>query len=232
MTRANGLFEIVPGKNDRDEDVFSVIVKRSYRITQSGAAQRCESDRDLRRIDQYYDGGDPEWSVVQHEHDLAPYKRSIDVVVIGKVYAPRGTPTPQMSASVRIGAREKSLVVFGDRECCHREGGTPAFTDPVPFREMEIRFDRAYGGRDEKSAPEIPFFYPRNDMGKGMALRNVKEVIDGLALPNIEDPHDLLTPDRIFINEPERWHLQPLPQGFGWLQRVWYPRCTWMGSFP
>jgi hypothetical protein len=232
MPQANGIVRIIPGKNDRDEDVFSVIVKRSYRLAHGAPARRCEVDGELREVDHYYDGGDPEWSTVQHEHEVAAYKRSIDVVVVGKAYAPRGVPTAHMTASVRVGAKEKSVVVVGDRECRHRPGGAPIFTDPVPFTEMEIRFDRAYGGRDETSVPEIPFFYPRNDMGKGVALRNARDVVDGLALPNIEDPEDLLTPDRIVIGEPDRWHLQPLPQGFGWLQRVWYPRCAWMGVFP
>lgn len=232
MTQAGGLFEIVPGKNDRDEDVFSVIVKRTYTIKPGGVAQRREEDRELRKIDHYYDDGDPEWSTVQYEYELAPYKRSIDVVVIGKAYAPRGVPTQQMAVSVRVGASEKTLVVFGDRECRYTSNGDPAFTDPEPFTEMEIRFDRAYGGRDEKSVAEIPFYYPRNDMGKGVALRNVEAVIEGLPLPNIEHLNQLLTPDRIVIGEPERWHLQPLPHGFGWLQRTWYPRCTWMGSYP
>jgi hypothetical protein len=53
-----------------------------------------------------------------------------------------------------------------------------------------------------------------------------------LALPNIEDPQDLLTPERIFIEEPDRWPLQPLPQGFGWRQRTWYPRAALLGTYP
>jgi hypothetical protein len=40
------------------------------------------------------------------------------------------------------------------------------FSDPERFLEMEIRYDRAYGGRDEKSDPNLPFYYPRNDMGR------------------------------------------------------------------
>jgi hypothetical protein len=98
--------------------------------------------------------------------------------------------------------------------------------------EMEIRYDRAYGGWDRKSNPEIPFYYPRNYMGTGLALRNVEEVIEGLVLPNLEDPNDLLTEDRIIVGEPQRWHLQPLPQGFGWFQRNWFPRCAFAGSYP
>lgn len=232
MADASGVFDIVPGKNDRREDIFSVIVKRTYRIRHGGAAERRETDHELRRIDQYYDNGDPEWSTVQYESELAPFKPLADVVVIGKAYAPGGAPTQRMTARVGVGDKEKSIAVFGDRACHFRENASPVFSDPIPFTEMEIRYERAYGGRDETSVPEIPFYYPRNYMGTGLALRNVKEVVEALALPNLEDPDDLLTPERLIIGEPRRWHLQPLPQGFGWLQRTWYPRCAFAGSYP
>jgi hypothetical protein len=137
-----------------------------------------------------------------------------------------------MAVSVQIGGQKKTLLVTGDRRCSYREDGLPIFTDPEPFNEMEIRYERAYGGRDEKSMPDIPFLYPRNFMGAGVVLRNVKEAIEGLPLPNIEDPQDLLSPERLLIEAPDRWHLQPLPQGFGWRQRTWYPRCALLGSYP
>lgn len=229
---ANGVFEIVPGRSDAGEHVFSVIVKRSYRIGAGGSAERCEADRPLRLIDEYYDGGDPEWATVQHESELAPYKAATDVVVVGRAYAPGGVPTQRMMVGVRVGSAQKLLVVTGDRRCHHQPGGLPVFGEPEPFVEMEIRYERAYGGRDERSIPEIPFLYPRNFLGTGIVLRNVREAVDGLALPNVEDPEDMLTPERILVHEPDRWHLQPLPQGFGWLHRAWYPRSALLGSYP
>ncbi len=232
MAGANGVFEIVPGKNNRGEHIFSVVVKRTYRIKHGHVAERCEADHELRQTDAYYDDGDPETSTVQYEYELAPYKPFVDVVVIGKAYAPRGAPAAQMIVTVQVGEREKSIVVFGDRECHYRQNMPPVFSDPKPFTEMEIRYDRAYGGRDEISDPDIPFFYPRNYMGAGIALRNMQERIQGLALPNLEDPNDLLTPDRIILGQPEGWPQQPLPQGFGWFQRNWYPRSAFAGSYP
>jgi hypothetical protein len=228
----SGVCEIVPGRNHEGEHVFSVIVKRTYRIAGEGKVQRADVDGALRKIDEYYDNGDPEWSTVQYESELAAYKAATDVVVIGKAYAARGVPTTRMLVGVQIGDRRKVLTITGDRRCRYRPGVLPAFTDPEPFVEMEIRYDRSYGGSDEKSLADIPFIYPRNFRGTGVVLRNVKEAVDGLALPNIEDPQDLLTPERLLIEEPERWHLQPLPQGFGWLQRAWYPRSALLGSFP
>ncbi|HEX7241522.1 MAG TPA: DUF2169 domain-containing protein, partial [Longimicrobiaceae bacterium] len=147
-------------------------------------------------------------------------------------HAPGGVPTQQMLVGVRVGAAQKLLVVTGDRHCRHRDGAAPLFTEPEPFVEMEIRYERAYGGRDEKSIPDLPFIYPRNFMGTGVVLRNVREAVEGLALPNVEDPQDLLTPERLLIHEPGRWHLQPLPQGFGWRERAWYPRSALLGSYP
>jgi hypothetical protein len=48
----------------------------------------------------------------------------------------------------------------------------------------------------------------------------------------LEDPNDLLTPERTILGQPERWPQQPLPQGFGWFQPAWYPRCAFAGSYP
>jgi hypothetical protein len=42
---SNGVFEVVPGMNHRNEHVFSVIVKRSYRIVPDGRAERAELDQ-------------------------------------------------------------------------------------------------------------------------------------------------------------------------------------------
>jgi hypothetical protein len=229
---ANGVFKIVPGKNDRGEHVFSVIVKRTYDIVAGGAMRRHEVDHPLREIDAYYDDGDPERSTVQYEYELAPFKSAADVVVIGKAYAPRGAPAPYVTVGVSVAGYQKTLFVIGNRACVYQPNAAPVVSDPQPFTEMELRYENAYGGRDEKSVAEIPFFYPRNFLGKGVALRNVRDVVDGLWMPNIEDPNDMLTADRIIIGDPARWHLQPLPQGFGWRQRTWYPRSALLGAYP
>lgn len=232
LSQSPGVVEIVPGRTRAGECQFSVLVKRSYRIVRGQPAQRSERDAPLRLTDQYYDRGDPEWSVVEHENEMVPFKAAIDVVIIGKAHAPQGRPTETMGVGVRIGTQQKVLRVIGDRVCHWRADAAPGFSDPLPFLEMEIRYDRAYGGRDEKSDANLPFFYPRNDMGRGVALRNLREVVDGLALPNIESADDLLTPERVIIDDPARWPQQPVPQGLGWRQRTWYPRSALIGSLP
>jgi hypothetical protein len=224
-------FTIIPTTDEAGRSIFAVLVKRSYAI-RPGKAVQLEQPRPFVQVDVYYDDGDPETSTVKYEADLAPYKLATDVVLIGRAIAPKGKPVPQLDVVLEIGSYKKMLRVTGDRRCIFRENRTPSFTDPEMFSEMEIRYERAYGGKDERSRPELPFYYPRNHQGTGVVLRNVRDAVEGLHLPNVEDPHDLLTPERVVLGEPERWNQQPLPQGLGWFQKTWYPRCSFVGSVP
>ena len=225
-------FTIVPGRSNTGASVFSVLVKRTYDIHLNDRATRAEQSNPFLNMDIYYDHGDPEWSTVQFENDLAPYKLETDVVFIARAYAPDNRPVEQMNIGVEVAGKHKIIRVIGDRYCRFRKDQPPVFTDPVPFTEMEVRYEKAYGGKDIKSSPGLEFNYPRNHMGTGLALKNVPEVVENLHLPNLEDPDDLLTPDRLVLGEPEKWNQQPLPQGLGWFQRTWYPRCSFVGAVP
>jgi hypothetical protein len=235
MIASNGSSEvqaIVQGKDEKGQAVFSVLVKRTYDIRSGGRVVRTEKARPLVQIDEYYDDGDPEWATVKHENDFASFKVATDVVVIGKAFAPGGRPLPYLDITVEVAAHRKKVRVTGDRHCLYRRNAPPDFSDPVPFTEMPIQYGRAYGGRDSRSNPEEPFYYPRNHSGVGVVLKNSKETVEGLPIPNIEDPGDLLTPDRVVFEKPDRWSGQPLPDGLGWFQRTWYPRCSFSGAIP
>ena len=75
------------------------------------------------------------------------------------------------------------------------------------------------------------FPYPRNPLGKGFAIDNVKGAIEGLELPNLEDPADPLTPARVACGHIQNWAKQPMPTGFGWYSKFWHPRAGWAGIF-
>lgn len=223
---------VLPARSDTGEPVFSVLVKRTYDISPGREATRAERSRPIQLADAYYDDGDPQTTTVEHESDLAPYKTATDIVIIGRAVVPDGRPVYEMTVSAHVAGVTKSLRVIGDRYCVFRDGLSPEFTDPTPFTEMPIRYERAYGGRDLLSLPGLEFHYPRNHHGTGVAVRNIPEVVHGLRLPNIEDPTDLLTPERVVLGEPERWNVQPLPQGFGWYHKTWYPRASFVGAMP
>jgi hypothetical protein len=223
---------IVQGMDDNRQPVFSVLAKRTYDIQSNGRIVRAEESRPLLKVDQYCDDGNPEWPTVKYEADLASFKLATDVVVIGKAFAPNGKPVPGLDVTVEVGTYRKRVRVTGDRKCRYRANLPPLFSDPVPFTEMPIQYERAYGGLDTRSNPSEPFYYPRNYSGVGVALKNLIETVEGLPLPNVEDPEDLLTPDRVLFEEPDRWSGQPLPDGLGWVNRNWYPRCSFTGAFP
>jgi hypothetical protein len=223
---------VVMGQTETRTPIFSVLVKRTYQIEPGRTAQRKPQVNPLARADVYYDHGDPESSTVKFENDLAPYKLKTDVVLVGKAYAPVGNATTQMAVGLGVGNHRKVIRVIGDRRCVYRADLPPGFTDPEPFTEMEIRYERAYGGTYLRDDPVRMLPYPRNHLGAGFVLKNTREAVEGLTLPNLEDPDDLLTPERVVLEEPERWNGQPLPQGLGWFQRTWYPRCSFVGSVP
>jgi len=231
-SQQNGQVELVTGSEAFGTSFVSVLVKRSYSIYPNVKASRRESDHEFLKVDQYYDNGDPQTATIQFESETVPTKHATDLVVVGNAYSPQGKPQYEAAVSVSLGTRRKILRISGDRVCHHISSGLPRFSEPIPFTVMPLRYERAYGGLDERSDSKIPFRYPRNDLGKGVALGATREVIEGLALPNIEDPNDSITPERVVIGDPRRWHLQPLPQGLGWRQRTWFPRCALIGSSP
>jgi hypothetical protein len=230
--QSRGSIKIVPGRARNGDVFFSVLAKRSYAIRPNQPAERLEADSPLRLVDAYFDNGDPEWSTVEHESELAPVKAATDLVLVGQAHAPHAKAVQAMTVGLKFGQHKKLLRVTGDRRCHWRDGKPPHFSEPEHFTSMAIRYDRAYGGRDEVSDPNLPFYYPRNDKGRGVALHNAKAAVQDLLLPNIEDPEDLLAPERVVIADPRRWHEQPLPQGLGWRQRTWYPRCALLGAWP
>ncbi len=221
---------LLPARTETGAHIFALLAKRTYDIVPGGRCVRSESPVPLLEVDEYYDQGDAETSTVQYESDLAPYKIATDFVVIGEACAPSERGVTWMDVGVQVAEHGKSIRVIGDRCCIYREGLPPAFTDPEPFTRMPIRYDRAFGGEDHVSEPALPFYYPRNYRGTGVALRNVPEAVHGLRLPNLEDPYEPLTPQRVVLEDRDAWNDLPLPQGFGWFQKTWYPRCSFVGS--
>ena len=225
-------FQVLPSVDQNGGAIFSVVVKRTYDIRDGQPLVRAEQDQPLIATDQYYDGGNPTETTVQFESDLVPCKHVTDVVVIGRAYTPGYRPAQQCDVAVQVGSFRKVLRVIGDRRCFYAPGKDPVFSEPEPFTEMPMRYERSYGGTDSNSLPDMPFPYPRNPMGKGIAILNTMEAIEGLGLPNIEDPHELLTPDRVVLGDIGRWNQQPLAHGLGWVQKTWYPRCSFVGAMP
>jgi hypothetical protein len=221
---------VLPGQTPEGQYILSVLVKRTYDINSGATCQRAASDRKLTSGDVYYD--DPMNSPVKFESDFVPFKLATDVVVNGTAYAPDGAPTTAFTSSVQVGSDRKDILVIGDRVCHFRDGKTPAFSDPKPLTSIAVRYDLAYGGMDIYSDPKLPCPYGRNPLGRGFVIANTKKAVNGLELPNFEDPNDLLTPERLCLGHFVHWEKQPMPQGFGWFPKHWRPRGELAGVMP
>ena len=221
---------LLPGQTPQGQYILSVLVKRTYDIHENASCARADTDRKLVPADTHY--GDPMNTSVQFESDFVPFKLSTDIVLNGTAYAPGGVPTTEFVASLYVGDLAKHLFILGNRVCKYRKGALPEFTAPQPIDKLALGYERAYGGVDIFSAPQLPCPYARNHLGRGFVIKNVRESVDDLELPNIEELNDRLTPERLCVGDVARWEGQPMPAGFGWYSRYWYPRAPLAGVMP
>lgn len=229
-TLARGQTVVLPGQSPEGAHILSVLLKRTYDIVPNGICIRAKSDSALNAGDVFW--GDPMNSTVRYESDFIPFKLGTDVVLNGKAYAPNGAPTTSCLVSLRVAGILKHVLVVGDRVARFVKDRLPGFTDPKPFLTMELRYEYAYGGIDVYSDKAIPYPYPRNPLGRGFAVKNSEQGVDSLVLPNLEDPNDLLTPERLCVDNYNKWEDQPFPAGFGWFPKTWLPRAKLAGILP
>jgi hypothetical protein len=226
----HGSYTVLPGQTPQGEPILSVLLKRSYDILPGAVCTRAEADQPLVPGDMFWDS--PMNSSVQHESDFVPFKLGTDVVLNGQVHAPGGKPAEACWASLQVADRLKRIWVQGDRLAHFVPDGVPVFGEPQPFETMPLRYERAYGGTDVYSNLQAPYPYPRNPLGRGFAVANIAKAVEGLTLPNLEDPNDLLSPERLVTGEFERWTEQPAPAGLGWTCKTWMARCQYAGVMP
>src|SRR4051812_11171525 len=132
--------------------------------------------------------------------DNVPWKRGVDVFVLGRACAPHGKPARSVDVEVRVGASSRRAVVFGDRRW-EGSGGAPTIGEPEPFVELPLDWEHAYGGMARVRGAEVPNAY--NAAGAGYLLDRAEA--PGTKLPNVEDPDARI----------RAWDDAPIPLAFG-----------------
>jgi Uncharacterized protein conserved in bacteria (DUF2169) len=219
-------------------DIAYVLVKQTYKIGE----QRCGLDAPLPLMHDLRD--DSLQPRLPPGSDFWIQKQATDVIVQGSAFAP-DRPIRQMTAAVTVGAVAKRVSVFGNRTLEWRSDGTPVIPQPEPFIELPLTYENAFGGIDArmemappKSSEEFlefdlfdyPGIYPRNLHGKGYLV--LPEPLPGALMPNLENPRDLLTADRLIVRDPRLWYRQPLPWCFDWTNALMFPRMAYLGLSP
>ena len=176
--------------------------------------------------------------------DFWIHKRLTDVVVLGRAYAPGGRAVKRTDVVCEVGRRTKRIAVFGTRRIEWGRDSKPRIGAADSFTEMPVDNAHAYGGIDTRvpypplrslldvlaCAADHPGAYPRNAAGKGYYV--VPERFDGIELPNLENPDDLLTDDRLVLGAPQNWGRQPIPWTMDWQNHGSFPRHLFFGHSP
>ncbi len=209
---------IVPLLDKDGRDHATVAVKGTFDLGRRGE-ELPVSDRQapLVRGDVFH--GEPGASSVKYEADSCPMKGGTDVVLVGSAYSP--APVQSLDVTLAAGMLRKIVRVTGDRRWVKGASGWE-ISRPVPFHRMPLVYERAFGGADmDDPAPERRGFEARNPVGAGFCAAERPARIEGLRLPNLEDPEHLV---RAPLDRPP-------PAGFGFIARDWQPRLRHAGTY-
>ncbi len=209
---------------------FHFIVKRTYAFVPDEIAVPSRWQQTIHLSDQHFEGAGPYETALRYENELIPPRSGTDVFVTATCYAPGGQAKfcyPEVSVEGHV----SRLAVFGDRVAIIRAGQAPEFTPAEPFSALPVRYEYAYGGVDKQHAM-APVLCDSNPIGAGFLVTPV----DGspardqwTALPNIEWPDRLLTPESLFVKAVDGKTDARLPAGFGPIPRYWAPRAAQAG---
>lgn len=208
-----------PWLDKENLDHASVFVKTTYALPEEpgSALTPAEEQMDPVKAAEYF--GEPGESSLKYDTDTAPVKPGTDVVLIGSAVSSK--PVQQMNVSLSAGPLAKTVRVIGDRTW-HRKLGRWHMSDPEPFTEMPLMYERAFGGSDTSSKKAADHDWEsRNPVGTGFNVAGEKDLLEGMLLPNLEDPKQLIK------SRKDR----PTPAGFGFLGPNWMPRVEYGGTY-
>jgi hypothetical protein len=194
-------------------DTLFAVVKGTFVLGERLAL--VEKQLPVTLADEYH--GEPGTSSIKNPSNVSLTKPATDVLLLGSAYAPGGRPTTYMDVTLAAGPLQKSVRVFGDR--IWRGSVNASVSDAAPFVRMPLVWERAYGGMDRKG--EEPRAEPRNPVGAGYRAKDGEKPVDGLRLPNLEDPADLVTSPR----------QHPAPACFAPICAHWQPRVAYAGTY-
>jgi hypothetical protein len=202
----------------RGIDSLYTVVKGTFaldRLDARGVPARADQQLPPVLADEHH--GRPGESSIRAPSDVALVKPATDVLLMGSAYAPGGRAVTWMDVTLAAGPLHKTVRVFGDR--VWRDGTTVTATAPRPFERMPLVWERAYGGVDRAGAE--PRGEPRNPVGAGFRAPDGEKPLEGLPLPNLEDPAD-----------PVRdWKDTPAPAAFAPVAPHWLPRRSFAGTY-
>ncbi len=197
--------------NEQAIDTLYVLVRATFNI----GPQWTLADEQLPPVeaDEYWT--EPGKSSIKYASDFHIGKTSTDVIMLGHACAPDNQEVSQLDVSLTVGQVHKTVRVFGDR---YWQDGR--ITSPKPFKSMPMVYEKAFGGIHIVNG-QVVAVEERNPVGRGFAGLREAEKMNGVPLPNLEDPDALIT-------EPSQC---PPPACFGVCAPHWKPRSQFAGTY-
>ncbi len=158
---------------------------------------------------------EPDSSSVRYASDFHIGKPCSDIVMMGLACAPGRRSVNYLDVSLSVGQVSKTIRVFGDR---HWQNGL--VSEPVPFETMPMVYERAFGGVHLVDN-RIESGEMRNPLGCGFCGGRSQTEMDGVPLPNLEDPGFLIS----------QLSDMPPPACFGFSAPGWKPRLCYSGTY-
>lgn len=192
-------------------DTLYLMVKATFIIGDQWTL--AEQQLPLFHGDEYY--GEPGQSSIKSPAEHHTEKLATDILMYGLACSPKQVPVRQMDIGLEVGKIRKSIRVFGDRVWENGE-----ISQANPFVNMPVVYERSFGGEDfcqgKLRASEV-----RNPVGKGYIGHKSASDVEGIALPNLESPTNLI----------RHWQDTPTPVGFGPIAPNWAPRASLGGTY-
>ena len=178
-----------------------------------------DAQEDILPADDYY--GDPNASSLRYPADLQLPQPGTSIGLVGQAWIPDGHQRGAIDIGVQVGDLRKTARVFGDRVW---EGGS--ISDPQPFSSMPLTFENAFGGThhfrpDLPLGPDSAIAFDANPVGKGFIGKRRGDELNEFALPNLEDPSNLITSLRD----------RPAPVAPGFIAPHWLARRRFAGTY-
>lgn len=197
--------------NQQGIDTLYVMVRSSFNI----GPQWTLVDEQLPPVEADVYWGEPETSSLQFASDYHIGKPTTDIVMTGLACAPEKETVKQLDVSLAVGHLNKTVRVYGDRQWFDGKS-----SDPVPFQTMPLVYEKAFGGLYLNEG-EVDSTEERNPIGSGYAGGRSTKEMNGVPLPNLEDPAQL-------ISDPTD---SPTPACFGYCSPAWQPRASFAGTY-
>lgn len=197
--------------NEDGIDTLYIVVKATFNL--GTALTLADEQIPPLATDVYW--AEPGQSSLRYASDVHVGKAATDIIMVGHACAPKQKPATQLDVDVSVGKVSKTVRVFGDRQW--RDG---RITQPTPFTTMPLVYEKAFGGTHvvDGKADAVEM---RNPVGTGFAGRRTPEQMNGIPLPNLEDPGQLI---REIADCPP-------PACFGFCAPNWHPRVLRGGTY-